>query len=121
MNDKSGPKAALETPAKKSIPTVAEIGAKSTTGHGALLAESARPWFDVLAWRQAVERAARDGEPFTADTLRDRFDLPDIGSAVGGIFMRARRAGLIRRVGYQPSTRASRAGGVVAVWVGGRR
>ena len=68
---------------------------------------------------QAIEYLAASGVPFTADALRDdRFGLDVQPNEVGPAFARARRAGIVRHVGYRTSTAPSRHGGVLRVWVG---
>jgi hypothetical protein len=86
--------------------------------HPALLADAAHAYLDVFFWEQAIRRAAAEGWHFSADELQVRYQLPDVSQACGGIFMRLHRAGVIRRVGYRPSSRRSRAGGIVAIWCG---
>lgn len=89
--------------------------------HGALIAADASMHLHRFAWDEAIRRAAATpGGTFTADELQAAHGLPDLGNSLGGIFMAAHRAGLIRRVGYRPSEKPSRAGGVVAVWTGAR-
>lgn len=69
---------------------------------------------------QAIALLASLGEPFSADDLRDdRFGLAVKPNEVGPAFSRARRAGVIRLVGYRPSRCPSRHGGIQRVWVGG--
>lgn len=103
---------------------IAATNLESTPGadiHPAMLAALSAPWFNVLSWQQAIEREARSGRLFTADDLRAAYDLPDVGNALGGLLMRAARAGLIIRMGYRPSRRPSRSGGVISIWTGGAR
>lgn len=89
--------------------------------HPAMLAELSATWWSRLAWQQAIEREAASGRLFTSDDLRGAYDLPDIAAnAVGGLLMRSARAGLIIRMGFRPSRRPSRSGGVISIWVGAR-
>jgi hypothetical protein len=75
-------------------------------------------------WRHSAEAAivklADAGAPFTSDDLVDAVGLPALSStnALGALFAGAARRGLIVRVGYTPSRRASRHNSVVAVWQG---
>lgn len=73
----------------------------------------------TAAFDAAIARWAARGEPFTSDEPIAEVG-PPIGSpnAVGARMNAAARAGVIRKVGYRPSSRPSRQGGVVAVWVG---
>lgn len=68
---------------------------------------------------QAITMLAASGQPFTADTVRE-LGMPEPASpqAWGARFMSAARAGHIRRIGYQPSKRASVHAHPVAVWEG---
>lgn len=61
------------------------------------------------------------GTTFTADDLVLSVGLPNLSAmnknnAVGAAFTAARRTGLIRRTGWQQSTRPESHGRVVAVW-----
>lgn len=89
--------------------------------HGALRADESHAYIDVYFWEQAIRRKCAQRLKFSADELQAEFALPDIGAATGGIFMRLHRAGVIKRTGYKPSNRPSRAGGIVAVWAAGER
>ncbi len=94
---------------------------KSTTStdHGAIVAaDSANGLFRFL-WEQAVVTEVTAGNDVSADTLQEKYGLPDIGPACGGVFMSLHKRGQIRRQGWRPSTRPSRAGSVVAVWGAG--
>lgn len=71
----------------------------------------------------ALEQLAVRGVEFTADDLHDLVDvdrLPLTGSpnVVGATFLRAAKAGRIRKLGYRASTRPASRGRVVAVWRG---
>lgn len=77
-------------------------------------------------WLDCAERAlgwwAETGRPFTADDLRALgVPDPDHPNRIGGLFRRAYRTGLIEPVGYMPSTRPSRNGGVLRTWRGVRK
>ena len=68
MNDRSRPKAA---------PEAVSVAATSTSKfsaqhcqHPASVAEDALPWWNRLAWTQAIERAAKNRRTFTADELQ---------------------------------------------------
>lgn len=74
-------------------------------------------------WRaqvdQAINQLAATGEPFTADSVR-ALGVPEPSSPQqwGARFQAAARAGVIRRIGYQPSQRASVHAHPVATWQG---
>jgi hypothetical protein len=107
VNGEGGPK-----PAHATAPTATD----DLTRHPALYAADTAPWWNRFAWEQAIERAIADGHLFSADELQAGYGLPDLGNGTGGLFLRLHRAGKIRRVGYRPSNKASRAGSVVAIW-----
>lgn len=74
-------------------------------------------------WRDCAERAARHlavtGSDFTADSLTDLgVPDPDHSCRWGSLFAALKREGVITPVGYAPSTRESRNGGVCRVWRG---
>jgi hypothetical protein len=74
-------------------------------------------------WRQQVDLAivqlAASGRRFTADDVRALgIDDPASPRAWGARFLGAARAGLIVRVGYRPSTRASVHAHPIAEWQG---
>lgn len=73
-------------------------------------------WSDA-AWRELV-RLARTGREFSADDLIDEVGLPDSPGTCGATIGAARRAGLIRAVGYTTSRRVTRHGGVQRLWKG---
>jgi hypothetical protein len=74
-------------------------------------------------WRscadQGIATLAASGRPFTADDVR-ALGIPDPTSpkAWGARFLAASRSGLIRRVGYVPSRRASVHAHPIAQWQG---
>ena len=64
-----------------------------------------------------IEHHASLGIPFSANSMRD--DLPAVRMAlVSRRLIAAQNSGLIRKVGYTPSTLASTHGAVVAVYQG---
>ena len=73
-------------------------------------------------WREAalaeIENMAASGIEFTADDIRERVGEPDIANRWGGVFLAARRAGLIETVAVKPSSTPSRHAGMVRVWRG---
>jgi hypothetical protein len=75
-------------------------------------------------WKDRVDaeisRRARQGDPFTADDVSAVVGDSPTGSqgAMGARFSHAARRGVIRRVGYVPSKRASVHGHPVAEWRG---
>jgi len=76
-------------------------------------------------WKSCAEKAARqlasDGVEFTADDLTEMgVEDPDHPSRWGSLFSALKRDGVITPVGYRPSTRKSRNGGVCRVWIGSK-
>ncbi len=76
-----------------------------------------------VEWRETVDAAIRSlaglGRPFTADDVRALgIGDPPSPKAWGARMLAASKGGVIRRVGYRPSTRASVHGHPIAVWVG---
>jgi hypothetical protein len=75
-------------------------------------------------WRISAENALQEliaaGAEFVSDDIIERTGEPPLSSrnAVGALIQSAARRGLIRRVGYTQSRRASRNAAVVAVWRG---
>ena len=60
---------------------------------------------------------AANGLEFTSDDLRQVVGEPDIPNRWGGVWLAARRAGLVVPTGeVRPSTTASRHGSLVRVW-----
>lgn len=86
--------------------------------HGALIAADATMHLHRFAWDLAARFEVDAGREFTADSLQRDYRLPDLGNGTGGVLMALHRAGVIERVGYRPSQKPSRAGGVVSVWRG---
>lgn len=93
---------------------------ESLAEHGAIRAiENAEPsWRDRAM--EALKAEAATGNTFESYTLETFYDVPpaENPNAWGGLFMAAKAAGIIRKVGYHPSERPGRGGGVCAVWVG---
>ena len=71
-----------------------------------------------VALEELERLAAGDRVDFTADTLTARIGQPDSPNAIGAIFGKASRAGLIHCVGVRTSTRIARHGGIQRVWRG---
>lgn len=67
---------------------------------------------------EALEQLAADGLEFTTDALLQLVGQPSSRGAVGGVFKKAAKAGLIRCVGVTNSQRISGHGGLQRVWVG---
>lgn len=65
----------------------------------------------ITAW-------AKSGLRFSAEDLRQSHRPPPSKYAPGNAFQMARKAGLIRAVGFKLSTDPSRKGGVVRIWEG---
>ena len=75
-------------------------------------------WWQSTAL-SAIEHLASLPMTFTAADLDDLgVPAPDHPCRYGSVFSLAKRLKLIRRVGYAPSRRAGRDGGVCAVWIG---
>jgi hypothetical protein len=84
---------------------------------------SQRALFDDLdGWGDAadavIRELARCGFPFTADDVWVKAGPPPTPQMAGGPFVRAARAGVIRRGGFQRATRISRRGGFMTEWIG---
>jgi hypothetical protein len=75
-----------------------------------------RDWSDEAI--EALERLAADGIQFTADHLIELVGEPASPNAIGSVFGKAARAGLIRCVGYTTSRRITRHGGLQRIWRG---
>lgn len=76
-------------------------------------------------WTEIAERALgyleATGDPFSADDFHELMagaPAPTHHNAVGSLFNQHRRRGLITVVGYGPSTRKRRNGGIRRIWVG---
>jgi len=74
-------------------------------------------------WRREamvqIEFLASTGREFTADEIRQAVGEPDVANRWGGVFLAARRAGLIEPTGsVRPSTTTSRHASLVRVWRG---
>lgn len=68
---------------------------------------------------EIIEDLARTGQEFSTDDFHARLQyLPHHPNAIGAAFLRARRAGVIRRIRWQQSERASAHARVVAVYMG---
>lgn len=77
-------------------------------------------WWSECAFA-VIKTLAASRHPFTsADIWRNDFGLhePPHPNAVGAVFSRARKNGIIRPAGYTASSKKSRNGSVVRVWVG---
>ena len=76
-----------------------------------------------VRWRSAAERAIRDlaatGEPFDAETLRRHVEvLAASPNAVGAVFTKAHRDGVIRPHGYRTASRKQAHGRTLRTWIG---
>lgn len=74
-------------------------------------------------WRREamtqIEFLASTGREFTADDIRQAVGEPDVANRWGGVFLAARRAGLIEPTGrVRPSGTVSRHASLVRVWKG---
>ena len=93
--------------------------AKKATGSGLRRArDGADDWWWSPAWR-AVGWLADTQTNFTAwDVTQLGVPDPDHPARWGALFRAAATAGVIEPVGYAPSQRPARAGGVCRVWRG---
>ena len=68
--------------------------------------------------REALERVAKEGKPFTAYDLTVKAELrnPSTSGQWGALFRHAAEDGVIRRVGFVESKRPGRRGGVCRTW-----
>ena len=123
MNDRSRPKAAPETPAKKSTASITAASADAalftTNEHGALIAADAAQGWKRHVVEAAVCDAAARGETFGIDDIERDCGVPCDGNWVGGVLMRLHRSGVLKKAGYRPSTKRSRAGSIVTLWTAG--
>lgn len=82
-----------------------------------VLENADEPWKDC-AWR-GLEALASTGIPFTANDITELgVPDPDHSSRWGALFRAAHQSGVIKPVGYTQSTRETRHGGIVRLWVG---
>ena len=76
--------------------------------------------WDRRVIRQAIDTYAATGEPFSSNDLRPL--LPEVRKAlISRGFITAQRAGVVRKVGFTPSTLESTHGAHVAVYQGSAR
>jgi len=68
-----------------------------------------------------IAACAQTGAPFSANDIRDRIPAGIRPAAIGGRFRAAARRGLIRPVGYVPSTDPGTHGHPVRLWQGAGR
>lgn len=68
--------------------------------------------------REALERVAKSGQPFTAYDLTEKAELrnPPHANQWGPLFRQAATDGVIRRVGFAESRRPGRKNGLCRVW-----
>ena len=68
--------------------------------------------------REALERVAREGLPFTAYDLTEKAELrnPPHANCWGQLFKQAATDGVIRRVGFVESRRPGRKHGLCRLW-----
>jgi hypothetical protein len=80
--------------------------------------------FVDVEWRvrfdAAIRECAETGEPFTVEHVLAKAGSPPDNkrNAIGARLFAAARKGLIERIGYDHSPKASRRAGVIAVWIG---
>lgn len=81
-------------------------------------AENADAWWWSPAWRGLTWLAGTDTEFQASDLTVLGVPDPEHPARWGALFTKALHAGLIEPVGYAPSKRPSRSGGVCRVWRG---
>lgn len=64
----------------------------------------------------AIRAAAATGLPFSANSIRSQHGV--VGGVVGAAFTAARKAGLIQRIGREPSSSVSTHGHEIGQWLG---
>jgi hypothetical protein len=88
------------------------VAAAGTTAPGAL----------VTAWKAKANKALgeliREGSYFSADDLVELVGMPPRPNMLGGVFIGARRAGLIKPVGYTQASRPEAHARVQRTWAG---
>jgi hypothetical protein len=88
------------------------VEAAGTTAPGAL----------VTAWKakanKALEELIREGSYFSADDLVELVGMPPRPNMLGGVFIGARRAGLIKPMGYTQASRPEAHARVQRTWAG---
>lgn len=90
---------------------------------GQQAAEQSQPEWTNTAW-DALRQLALTGRPFTADDLTAIVGLPTgqvaekRNNAVGALFSKMARTGLIARIGYTTSSRKSGHATTIGVWRG---
>ena len=80
-------------------------------------AERGQDAWKAMAWNELV-RQSRTGSRITAASITDVVGLPGRRNAIGALFSKAKRAGLIAEVGFEQATRASRHASRQLVWRG---
>jgi hypothetical protein len=76
------------------------------------------PWPDQAD--RAIAHLARMGRTFTAEDVRELAGDPDRPNAMGVRLLAAAKAGRIRQIGVERSSRPERHAGLVIVWQGVR-
>lgn len=105
---------------KQTRPGETEAG-KNSLAADTILAETLANadgwWLDCSG--RGVTWWAQAGVPFTVEDVRDLgVPEPDHCARWGALFAAFRARGLITCIGYRTSTRPSRHGGILRVWVG---
>lgn len=77
------------------------------------LTQIKRDWCDRMASRVLSAMAGRD---FCADDLHPILEAPEHDNWFGVLLAQLKNSGRIERVGYRPSARPERNGGLVRVW-----
>lgn len=91
------------------------IEGKRLAARGMSAASNARP-SDRAAVDAAIRRLAAEGKPFSANQARAIHHVR--GPVVGAAFQAAAKAGLIVKVGFEPSTDPGTHAHPVAMWTG---
>lgn len=91
--------------------------ARRSRDHGA----SAALWTSdewAKAAQLVLDELIESGQPFTSEGVRMVVGPPPNNGALGGLFLRAARAGRIEATGFERSKRPARHAGVLRTWVG---
>jgi hypothetical protein len=107
-------------PTVAGCPICRRQSAASLRDQGMAQTTEAQPEWAEVAWRALMD-LSRTGKPFTAEDLVDVVGMPPTsGKAIGAVFNKAAKRGIIRKVGERPTTRVSSHLRSLAVWQGSR-
>lgn len=103
-------------PRRERMDGLEEGRARKEAGQASAL-EHAGPAWRALADAELL-RLARSGEEFTADDITAHIGVPGEPNAIGSLFSRWSKRGVIITVGYRQSERADRNAGTNRIWRG---